>query len=235
MRVLIVEDVPAEAETFADLVSQHGHQPIVVRSAEAALDSLTVSPPDAILLEMYLPGMSGLEFLRVLSERRQQLPVVAMSGVVSEAEARQSLKLGAVEFLPKPLGLGQLGVVLDFLELHVLTRRFTEDVMRVNQRRYPRVEVSLEVQVEKPAAGLFDGRVVDLSPFGVKVRSAADVEPGGTVRLSFTPPDGEPLISVLSLLVRRDPDGHAFTFVNLTNPDFLRLKKFVDSRLPQPA
>lgn len=235
MRVLIVEDMPAEAEACADLVSHHGHQPTVVRSAEAALDSLTVSPPDAILLEMYLPGMSGLEFLRVLSERRQRLPVVAMSGVVSEAEARQSLKLGAVEFLPKPLSLDQLTVVLDFLELQVLTRRFTEDVMRVNQRRYSRVKVSLEVKVEKPGVGLSNGRMVDLSPFGLKMRSAADVEPGGTVRLSFTPPDGEPLISVLSLLVRRDPDGHAFTFVNLTNPDFTRLKKFVDSRLPQPA
>ncbi|MBI3028812.1 MAG: response regulator [Candidatus Rokubacteria bacterium] len=230
MRVLIVEDVPAEAEAFADLVSHHGHQPIVVESAEAALDSLTVSPPDAILLEMYLPGMSGLEFLRVLSERRQRLPVVATSGAVSEAEARQSLKLGAVEFLPKPLGPDQLGVVLDFLELEVLTRRFTEDVMRLNRRRYPRVRVSLDVKVENAASAA--GRVVDLSPFGVKVRSAADVEPGGTVRLSFCPPDGEPLISVLSLLVRRDPDGHAFTFVDLTNPDFLRLKKFVDSRLP---
>ena len=233
MRVLIVEDMPAEAEAFADLVSHHGHQPIVVRSAEAALDSLTVSPPDAILLDMYLPGMSGLEFLRVMSERRQRLPVVAMSGAVSEAEARQSLKLGAVEFLPKPLSLDQLGIVLDFLELQVLTRRFTEDVMRVNQRRYARVQVSLDVKVENAAAGSVAGRAVDLSPFGLKVRSAADVEPGGTARLSFTPPDGEPLISVLSLLVRRDPDGQAFTFVNLTNPDFLRLKKFVASRLPQ--
>ena len=235
MRVLIVEDTLAEAETFADLVTHHGHQPIVVRSAEAALDSLTVSPPDAILIEMYLPGMSGLEFLRVLSERRQRLPVVTMSGVISEAEARQSLKLGAVEFLPKPLSSDQLGVVLDFLELQVLTRQFTEDVMRLNQRRYPRVEVSLDVKVEQAAAGTSRGRSVDLSPFGVKLRSAGEVEPGGTVRLTFSPPDGDPLISVQSLLVRKDPDGYAFTFINLTNPDFLRLKRFVDSRLPQSA
>jgi CheY-like chemotaxis protein len=233
MQVLIVEDRPAEAESSADLVSQHGHQPTIVRSAEAALDSLTVSPPDAILLEMYLPGMSGLEFLRVLSDRRQRCPVVAMSGAVSEAEARQSLKLGAVEFLPKPLSVDQLGVVLDFLELQVLTRRFTEDVMKLNRRRYPRMAISLDVQVEDAAAGAAAGRAVDLSPFGLKVRSAGEVAPGSTVRLSFRPPDGEPLISVLSLLVRRDPDGDAFTFINLTNPDFLRLKKLVDSRLPQ--
>ena len=235
MRVLIVEDTPAEAKTFADLVAHHGHQPIVTASAEAALDSLVATSPDAVLLDIFLPGMSGLEFLRVLSERRQRLPVVAMSGVGSEAEARQALELGAVEFLPKPLSTDQLGVVLDFLELQVLTRRFTEDVMRLNQRRYPRVEVSLDVKVEKLAGGHSTGRSVDLSPFGLKVRSAGELEPGGTVRLLFRPPDGDPLISVLSLLVRKDPDGQAFAFVNLTNPDFVRLKKFVDSRLPPPA
>ena len=235
MRVLIVEDIPDEAETYADLVAHHGHHAIVAPSAEAALDSLALSAPDAVLLDIALPGMSGLEFLRVLAERRERPPVVAISGVVSEADARRSLELGAVEFLPKPLTLDQLGVVLDFLELQVLTRRFTEDVLRLNQRRYPRVEVSLDVKVEHSAAGASRGRAVDLSPFGLKVRSGAAVEPGGTVRLSFSPSDGDPLISVLSLLVRKDADGQAFTFVNLTNPDFLRLKKFVDSRLPRPA
>lgn len=234
MRVLIVEDMPAEAETFSDLVAHHGHEPIVAASAEAALESLAASSPDAVLLDIVLPGMSGLEFLRILSERRQRVPVVAMSGVASEADARRSLELGAVEFVPKPVSVDQLGMVLDFLELQVLTRRFTEDVLRLNQRRYPRVEVSLDVKVEQPA-GALPGRSVDLSPFGVKLRSAEALEPGGTVRLSFSPPDGDPLISVLSVLVRKDSDGHAFTFVNLTNPDFIRLKKFVDSRLPQSA
>lgn len=235
MRVLIVEETLAEAETFADLVAHHGHQPIVAVGAEAALDSLAVSSPDAILLEIILPGMSGLEFLRGLSERRNRLPVVAMSGLVSEAEARQSLELGAVEFVPKPVSLDQLGVILDFLEMQVLTRQFTEDVMRLNQRRYPRVEVSLDVKVEQALAGAARGRSVDLSPFGLKVRSTGEVEPGGTVRLTFSPPDGDPLISVQSVLVRKDPDGQAFTFVNLTNPDFVRLKKFVDSRAPRSA
>ena len=170
MRVLIVEDTPADAETFADLVAHHGHQPIVAASAEAALENLAGSSPDAVLLDIVLPGMSGLEFLRILSERRQRVPVVTMSGVASEADARRSLELGAVEFVPKPVSLDQLRMVLDFLELQVLTRRFTEDVLRLNQRRYPRVEVSLDVKLEQPAAGASRGRSVDLSPFGVKLR-----------------------------------------------------------------
>ncbi len=235
MRVLIVEETPAEAELFADLVAHHGHDPVLAASAEAALDSLAASPPDVVLLDLFLPGMSGVEFLRVLSQRPQPLPVVAISGIATEVEARQCLQLGAVEFLPKPLSIAQLEMILDFLELQVLTRRFTEDVLRLNQRRYPRVQVSLEVKVDRSAASESRSQSVDLSPFGLKLRSATEAEPGATVRLSFRPSDVDPLISVQSLLVRSDPDGQAFTFVNLTDPDFQRLRKFVDSRLPQPV
>lgn len=235
MRVLIVEDSPNEALAFADLVAHHGHDPIVAESAEAALDSLATSAPDAVLLDVVLPGMSGVEFLRILSERRQSLPVVAISGLASEAEARRCLELGALEFMPKPFSIDYLGRVLDFLELQLLTRRFAEDVLRLNRRRYPRAAVSLEIQVEEPAGNPAPGEVVDLSPFGVKLRRSAEGQPGGIVRLSFRPPDGEPLLSVLSLMVRKDPDGQTFTFINLTNAEFNRLKKFVDSRLPPPS
>jgi len=121
MRVLIVEDSPDEAATFADLAAYHGHAPIVTPSAEAALESLSVSSPDAVLLDVSLPGMSGVEFLRILSERRQALPVVVISGLATEDQARRCLELGAVEFLLKPITLDQLGIVLGFIEVHLLT------------------------------------------------------------------------------------------------------------------
>lgn len=232
MRVLIVEESPGEAEAFANLIAHHGHDPIVAPRAEVALDILTSSPPDAVLLDLSLPGMSGMELLQILSERQQMPPVVAISGATSEGEARRCLELGAVEFLPKPLSPDGLGTVLEFLELHCLTRRFTADVLKLNRRRYPRVEISLEVKVEEPAGRDSPGQALNLSPFGLKVKSAAEAQPGGTVRLSFSPSDGQPLISVLSLTVRKDRDGHAFTFVNLTNTDFERLKRLVDSRRP---
>lgn len=235
MRVLIVEDDAHEAKTFADLVAHHGHDPVVTASAEAALDSVTVSSPDAVLLDLSLPGMSGVDFLQILSERQQLPPVVAVSDVGTEAEARRCLELGATEFLPKPLTTDHLEMVLDFLELQVLTRQFTENVLRVNRRRYPRVDVSLEVKVDNPRAGSWAGQSVNLSPFGLKVRSGAKVESGDTARLSFSPPDGDPLISVLSLLVRKDADGQAFAFINLTSSDFDRLRSFVDSRLRRPS
>ena len=231
MRVLIVEDTPAEAELFADLVAHHGHDPIVAASAEAALDSLAASSPDAVLLDMFLPGMSGLELLRILSERRQRCPVVVISGVATEDEARRCLELGALEFLPKPLTIDQLKLLLDFLEAQLLTRRLSDETQRVNRRRYARARVSLAVTLEDTTGRQWQGPSVDLSPFGVKLRLTGTGQPASTARLSFAP-DGDARITVLALLVRKDPDGQAYTFINLTSADFTRLKNFVDSRLP---
>lgn len=235
MRVLIVEDAPAEAELFADLVALHGHDPIVAGSAEAALDCLTASAPDAVLLDLSLPGMNGVEFLQALAERHQAVPVVAISGVATEDQAKSCLRLGAVEFLPKPLAVNQLEMLLDFLEAGVLTGRFAEELSVPNRRRYPRVKAALDITMEDLAGDRWEGQSVDLSPFGVKVRSVAKLDPGRIVRLSFAMAAGEARISVLSLLVRRDADGQAFAFVNLTSPDFTRLRQFVDSCLPRPA
>ncbi len=230
MRVLIVEDFADQAEVVAEMVRSQGHDPIVVASAEAALDVLRTSLPDAVLLDLYLPGMKGEDFLRDLSDRRLSLPVVAVSGVASEEEARRSLELGAVEFLPKPFRLDDLALLLRLLELGLFTRRLGEDLAQVNRRRSPRLTVSLEVTVDQPDGAPLLGESVDLSPFGLKMRLTARVQPNGVVRLLFSPPDGEGPISVLSVVVREDPDGPALSFVNLTQPDFQRLKALVDRR-----
>ncbi|PYM33261.1 MAG: hypothetical protein DME17_18765 [Candidatus Rokuibacteriota bacterium] len=70
---------------------------------------------------------------------------------------------------------------------------------------------------------------VDLSPFGVRVRSEASLAAGATVRLRFTPPDGPPPLTVRSVLARLDPDGQAFNFVNLTRDEFRRISAIVQT------
>jgi CheY-like chemotaxis protein len=65
MRVLVVEDETDLGEVFRDFLSELGHQPVLVRSAEAALGKLQSDRPDAIILDIHLPGMSGLDFLQL--------------------------------------------------------------------------------------------------------------------------------------------------------------------------
>ncbi len=231
MRVLIVEDIPDEAELVADMVAHHGHDPLLAATAEVAIDRLTVSPPDAVILDMSLPGMGGLELLQIIRESFRELPVVAISPVATEDEALRCLRLGAMDFLPKPFSVAQIGIVLDRLQAQLRTSRRTEDTYKVDRRRYPRVNVSVEVTVEGLMGREWQCYSVNLSPFGIKLRGAGDVPPRRTAQLSFALRDGTPPISVLALLVRADPDGQAFAFIDLIKPDFNRLKNLVDSRL----
>ena len=95
MRVLVVEDQVDLGDVFRDFLLELGHHPVVVHTAEAALATLQTERPDAILLDVQLPGMSGLDFLQLRPVRDLGVPIVAVSGVVNESQARECLQLGA--------------------------------------------------------------------------------------------------------------------------------------------
>ncbi len=223
MRVLVVEDEPDVGGVFCDFLLELGHQPLVARSAEAALGQLQAERPDAIILDINLPGMNGLDFLRSRPIRESGVPIVAVSGVATEHQARECLRLGALDFVGKPVPLERLSEVLGYIEPHALYRKRAEAGRHVERRRSSRMRLALPVRVIEYNGAEWSGTSVDLSPFGMKVRSAAGVSPGAAAKLTFTPPDGGPPVQVMSVLVRVDPDGHAFYFVNLTGDDFHRL------------
>src|SRR5258706_3816112 len=147
MRVLVVEDEPDVGDVFIDYLLELGHQPLLVRSAEAALGTLASELPDAILLDINLPGMSGLDFLQLAPIRESGVPIVAVSGVATEAQARECLRLGAVDFVGKPVPLERLRVVLAYLEPHVLFRHREEAEQRIERRRAPRAPLPFPVRV----------------------------------------------------------------------------------------
>jgi CheY-like chemotaxis protein len=223
MKVLVVEDEFEVGTVFRDFLLELGHEPVLARSAEAALGSLQNAKPDAIILDMNLPGMSGLDFLQLRPIRESGLPIVAVSGVATEAQARECLRLGAVDFVGKPVPFERLRVVLAYIEPHALFRLQAEAAERVERRRGPRVSLVLPVRVTEYNGAEWETSSMNLSQFGIKLRSAGDVHAGAAAKLTFTPPDGGSSIQVMSLLVRKDHDGYAFYFVNLTGVEFQRL------------
>src|SRR2546427_10804651 len=122
MRVLVVEDEEPLGEVFRDFLAELGHDAVVVRSAEAALGTLQRQRPDAIILDINLPGMSGLDFLQLRPVREAALPIVAISGVAAESQAREGLRLGALGFGGKPGPLGRRNEVLAVLVAQARTR-----------------------------------------------------------------------------------------------------------------
>ena len=232
MRVLVVEDEGPLGEVFRDFLAEMGHDAIVVRSAEAALGSLERQRPDAIILDINLPGMSGLDFLQLRPVREAALPIVAISGVATESQARECLRLGALDFVGKPVPLERLNEVLTFLEPHALTRRRAESAHH-ERRRGPRAQIGFPVRIVEYKGTAWDGVCTELSSTGMKVRSNATLTEGSAVKLLFTPPDGATAVEVISLVVRTDRDATAFSFVHLANAEAKRLSELVQ-RLQQP-
>ncbi|MGH9466120.1 MAG: response regulator transcription factor [Terriglobales bacterium] len=79
-RILLVDDDPALAGLYADLLSAHGYEVHIARGGFEALADLRRSLPDVVISDLTMPGMSGLELLAVLRQRFPMLPLVALSG-----------------------------------------------------------------------------------------------------------------------------------------------------------
>lgn len=113
--VLVVEDDPRTAELIATYVQEAGIRPAWAPDGERALAALREHPPDAVILDVLLPGMDGWEVLRQIKADGQlrQIPVL----VVSILDGAEGIALGAVDYLMKPVrrddlraGLARLGL-----------------------------------------------------------------------------------------------------------------------------
>jgi CheY-like chemotaxis protein len=227
MRVLVVEDEQDVGDVFLDYLLELGHQPLLVRTAEAALGKLVTERPDAIIVDVNLPGMSGIEFLQLRPIRESGVPVVAVSGVATESQARECLRLGAVDFVGKPLPFERLQEVLMYLEPHALDRKLGNEDVRPDRRKHPRVPLAVPVRVVEYGGAEWQAMSIDISAGGIRVSGRAAARTGSAARLTFTPPDGGPTMTLVSLLVRVDIAGYAFSFVNLTTSDATRLRQIL--------
>ncbi|HET7340276.1 MAG TPA: response regulator [Methylomirabilota bacterium] len=219
LRVLIVEDEPELGAVFRDYIAGRGHQVAVVGAAEAALERLGAGWPHAIVLDVKLPGMSGVDFMRLAPVREAGVPVIVVSGHATERQARECLRLGAIEFLAKPVPLDVLGAVLQHAEVFAAGAT----APRHERRGAGRVPVALPVRAVtekgKPAAGL----VVEASAAGVRLKLEPAFRVGTPLRLTIALSGGVSL-EVVALIIRADADGTlAAWFLDITPADADRL------------
>ena len=103
--VLAVEDDQQTREALASAIELRGYTPLAVESAEEALIALEKAPvePSLALCDLKLPGMSGIGLLSRLKAKAPQIPVVLVTGYGSFETAVEALRLGAADYLSKPL------------------------------------------------------------------------------------------------------------------------------------
>jgi DNA-binding NtrC family response regulator len=111
-RILIVDDDTALREGLAETLTDLGHRPEQAPDGAAALARLARGGIDAVLLDLRMPGMDGIEVLRRLRARGDGPPVAVLTAVATAANTIEAMRLGAVDHLTKPIGRADLAALL---------------------------------------------------------------------------------------------------------------------------
>jgi len=116
-RILVVEDDEKSRRLLSDVLQYHGFDVCAVASGEAGCADARECSPDAALLDIELPGISGFEVLRRLRDESggARMPVIAVTASVMDQDRRKILAAGFDAYVPKPVNIRELVTILNEL------------------------------------------------------------------------------------------------------------------------
>jgi two-component system, OmpR family, response regulator len=104
-KVLIVDDEEDFLEIMAERMKSRGMEVFTSTSAEEALGMIDNQQFDAIVLDFMMPGMDGIQTLKVIKEKKPELQIILLTGHATVQKGVEAMKLGAMDFLEKPADL----------------------------------------------------------------------------------------------------------------------------------
>ena len=138
-RILYVDDEPAIRLVLQDTLERFGHEAVGAGSVPEALAALQHGNIDLIISDFRMPGLSGIEFLQLLREQGQHIPLIILTGYATIEHAVAAIKAGASDYITKPLQPEQLDhAVTQALELARLKREndaLRHEVMTIRTER----------------------------------------------------------------------------------------------------
>jgi two-component system response regulator MprA len=120
MRILVVDDDRAVRESLRRSLQFNGYQVETAGDGMQALESVTAARPDAMVLDVMMPRLDGLEVCRRLRSTGDDLPILVLTARDAVSDRVSGLDAGADDYLPKPFALEEL-----LARLRALARRFT--------------------------------------------------------------------------------------------------------------
>ena len=111
-RILVIDDDPRIRSSLVDTLELEAFEVVSAGDAETALQQVSADLPEVVLLDLRLPGLDGMEALRKLKEIAPQLPIVILTGFGDVPSAVEAMRLGAYDFLNKPVGPEKILIVV---------------------------------------------------------------------------------------------------------------------------
>jgi two-component system nitrogen regulation response regulator NtrX len=106
--ILVIDDEPGVRSTVRDILEDEGHTVVVAEDGIVGLEAMDAHRPDLVVLDVWLPRMGGLDVLTEMKKRRAEVEILIVSGHGTIDMAVRSLKLGAFDFIEKPLSMDRL-------------------------------------------------------------------------------------------------------------------------------
>lgn len=107
-KVLLVDDEEQFLDTLTQRLEIRGLKVEAVTGGEEALDMVGDKKIDAVILDLAMPGIDGIETLRLLKEKQPDLQIIMLTGKATVKSGIEAMKLGATDFLEKPVDLNLL-------------------------------------------------------------------------------------------------------------------------------
>ena len=109
-KIVIVEDEPIAADLFEEMLRVDRYEVIKTHNGGGALSVIQTERPDAVLLDIMMPDISGIDVLRFMRREPglEHIPVVIVSAKALPSDIRTGMEAGATAYLTKPVGLDEL-------------------------------------------------------------------------------------------------------------------------------
>jgi len=112
--ILIVDDNRDIVELLERTIRSHTHfKTLKAYSGEEGLELVEENRVDVIILDMLMPGMTGIEFFQIIRNRSMYVPVIFLTGRGDEALKQEALRLGAFDFIEKPTRARELLILIE--------------------------------------------------------------------------------------------------------------------------
>jgi two-component system response regulator TctD len=174
MQLLLVEDDPTMQATLHRALTRRGMEVTAVGDGRAALSQWTALQPDAVILDLTLPGLDGLQVLQQARSRGLRTPVLILTARGTVGDSVVGLNAGADDYLPKPFDLDELEA-----RLRALVRRSADPA--VAPLAPSTVQIGA-IRYDKDSGALYlNGEVMELTPRELALMHALLAQPGHAV------------------------------------------------------
>lgn len=140
--ILLVDDDPKVLASLSTLLENFGYRVLKTADPTEALSIIDLEPIDVVLLDLVMPSVDGLTVLRKILEKKPSLPVIMLSGHGTIAKAVEATKIGAFDFLEKPVEIEKINITIENALAKYRLEREKQSLLQQAKEKYQMVGVS---------------------------------------------------------------------------------------------